>query len=230
MMVLSCDTSTSVLHLALSRIEGGQHTWFETLSLVADNRHSEVLMDKILRLCTDAGIALADLDLLVTTAGPGSFTGLRISMATLKGISMAASIPLVSVPTLDVWYAGLEDLSEAVLVAIDAKKQRFYVALYRQGERLVGPADLTIEEISALITAYPDILITGADGPLLLTRLESSLPLLPCEGTTLALSLARMGVNQYLTQGADAPDSGPFYIRKSDAELALLQHNRLKEK
>ncbi len=229
MMVLSCDTSTAVMHLALCRVTEEALIWFEALSLSCDNRHSELLMDKILSLCADAGIELKELSLLATSAGPGSFTGLRISMATLKGISLAASIPLVRVPTLDAWYRSVEQVEEPVLSVIDAKKQRFYAALHQGGERLVGPADLTVEEIEDLIAAHPGLLLTGADAPLLLSRLGRDLPLLQCEGASLALSLARMAVNQYLSQGADAPDSGPFYIRKSDAELALQEHTSLKE-
>lgn len=228
MMVLACDTSTSVMHLALCRFEEGTLTWFETLSLLSGNRHSELLMDKILALCADAGIRVKEIDLLVTGAGPGSFTGLRISMATLKGISLAASIPLVSVPSLDVWYHSVEQVEQPVLTVIDAKKQRFYTALHQRGERLLGPADLTVEELEGVIAAHPDLLLTGADASTLLSRLGRTMPLLQCEGASLALTLARMGVNQYLSQGADAPDSGPFYIRKSDAELALLEKS-LKE-
>ncbi len=222
MMVLACDTSAAAMHLALCRFEEGTLTWFETLSLLCGNRHSELLMDKILALCADAGIRVKEIDLLVTGAGPGSFTGLRISMATLKGISLAASIPLVSVPSLDVWYHSVEQVEQPVLTVIDAKKQRFYTALHQRGERLLGPADLTVEEIEAVIAAHPGLLLTGEDAPLLLSRLGRVLPLVQCEGASLALSLAHMGVHQYLSQGADAPDSGPFYIRKSDAELALL--------
>ena len=223
MMVLACDTSTAAMHLALCRFEEGTLTWFETLSLLSGNRHSELLMDKILALCADAGIRVKEIDLLVTGAGPGSFTGLRISMATLKGISLAASIPLVSVPSLDVWYHSVEQVEQPVLTVIDAKKQRFYTALHQRGERLLGPADLTVEELEGVIAAHPDLLLTGADASTLLSRLGRTMPLLQCEGASLALTLARMGVNQYLSQGADAPDSGPFYIRKSDAELALLE-------
>lgn len=223
MMVLACDTSTAAMHLALCRFEEEKITWFETLSLLSGNRHSELLMDKILTLCDDAGISLKELGLLVCAAGPGSFTGLRIAMALLKGISLAASIPLVSVPSLDVWYHSVEQVEQPVLTVIDAKKQRFYAALHQKGERLAGPADLTVEELEAVIAAHPGLLLTGADAPLLLSRLGCDLPLVQCEGASLALSLARMGVNQYLSQGADAPDSGPFYIRKSDAELALQE-------
>jgi tRNA threonylcarbamoyladenosine biosynthesis protein TsaB len=228
-MVLACDTSTAAMHLALCRFEEGTLTWFETLSLLSGNRHSELLMDKILALCADAGIRVKEIDLLVTGAGPGSFTGLRISMATLKGISLAASIPLVSVPSLDVWYHSVEQVEQPVLTVIDAKKQRFYTALHQRGERLLGPADLTVEELEGVIAAHPDLLLTGADASTLLSRLGRTMPLLQCEGASLALTLARMGVNQYLSQGADAPDSGPFYIRKSDAELALQEKEGLKE-
>ena len=56
--------------------------------------------DVIDRILTSHGLGTGDLDLLVCTRGPGSFTSLRIAMATLKGIALAGGIPLVSVPTL----------------------------------------------------------------------------------------------------------------------------------
>lgn len=229
MIVLACDTSTSVMHLALCRFETSRLAWYHSLCITCDNRHSELLMDKILTLCADASVELKQIDLLVTTAGPGSFTGLRISMATLKGISLAASIPLVSVPTLDAWYGAIDFVTEPVLVAIDAKKARFYVALFYRGERSIGPADLTVQEIGTLASAHPTLLLTGSDGALLNSRANLSLPLAQVEGTALALSLARLGLKQYLSCGADAPDSGPLYIRKSDAELALLSTKSSKE-
>lgn len=230
MIVLSCDTSTSVMHLALCRYEGGELVWFESLSLSCGNRHSELLMDRIIALCGDCAIEVREIDLLVTSAGPGSFTGLRIAMATLKGISLAASIPLVSVPTLDVWYQCIGFVPSAVLVVIDAKKGRFYTGLYHNGRRLAGPLDLCAEKIKALTAGYDDLLITGSDAQLLCTRIGDLGTVVNSEGSGFALNLAALGLKQYLSQGADAHDAGPLYIRVSDAEEALLETTRLKEK
>lgn len=227
MNVLACDTSTAILHLALCIFDDQQNiSWFESISLTAGNRHSELLMDRIISLCADASIEVSDLDLLVAAKGPGSFTGLRIAMATLKGISCAANIPLVGVMSLDAWYHAIDFADRPTLVVIDAKKQRFYSALYERGERLVGPADLRLEQIKELIDHYPTLLVSGSDAPLLAKRLDKNLTIAHGEGSALALSLARLGVKQYLSQGVDSDEAGPLYIRVSDAELALLKRTQ----
>ncbi len=227
MIVLACDTSTVIMHLCLARFEEGELSWFSTQSLTCGTRHSELLLDRILGLCLDADITLTDIDLLVTTKGPGSFTGLRISLSLFKGISVAAGTPVVSVPSFDAWYGAIDFVPNPVLAVIDAKKQRFYAALYQDGKRIAGPVDLPVAELATLIAPYEDLVITGSDAALFIERLGSSFPIAQSEGSALALSLARLGVKQYLNHGADRPESGPLYIRKSDAEIAL--EKRLKE-
>ncbi len=223
MMVLSCDTSTAVMHLGLCRFTEERLSWFSTQSLSCGTRHSELALDRILALCDDAAIALADIDLLVTTKGPGSFTGLRIALSLCKGISVASDTALVSVPTFDAWYESIGFVSNPVLAVIDAKKQHFYAALYQDGACLAGPSDLAVAEIDALIAPYEDLILTGSDAKLLAERLGKSFPIAQSEGSALAVSLARLGVKQYLNHGADRPEAGPLYIRKSDAEIALQQ-------
>ncbi len=101
MNVLACDTATAVMHLALVRFEEDKPVFYETsATTLGGNKHSELIIPRILELCERCNIDLKDLDLLVCTNGPpGSFTGLRIAMSTLKGISLATGKPLVSVPT-----------------------------------------------------------------------------------------------------------------------------------
>ena len=127
MNVLSCDTSTSTLQLALESAKGLEEV------MLTDFQHSEGLLGEIDRILTSHGLGTGDLDLLVCTRGPGSFTSLRIAMATLKGIALAGGIPLVSVPTLQVMASCFHIEGLATVVAIDAKKRRYYLGLYRDG-------------------------------------------------------------------------------------------------
>jgi tRNA threonylcarbamoyladenosine biosynthesis protein TsaB len=223
MRVLSCDTSTQIMHLGLIRFEGDEPVEWETTSLVCGTRHSELLVDRILDLCANNKIEIQDLDLLVAPAGPGSFTGLRIAIATLKGIGLASGIPLVTVDTLEGWYHTVSFVSVPVLVVLDAKKRRFYSSLYVRGERLWGPSDLTIEQLKERMLPYPGALITGLDAAMVAPLLGEGYSVGASDGSALSLALARLGMQHYRTRGADSPYGGAHYVRASDAEEALLQ-------
>ena len=117
MNILSLDTSTEVLSLSL-RTDSS----LEEKKIKGNFSHSENLLGEIKAMTDRAKIALKDIDLLICTKGPGSFTGLRVGMATLKGISLASSSPLVSVPTLAVIEKSVSSLWKGpILSVIDAK-------------------------------------------------------------------------------------------------------------
>lgn len=225
MNVLACDTATAVMHLALVRFEEDKPVFYETSATTLGNKHSELLIPRILELCGRCNINLKDIDLLVCTSGPGSFTGLRIAMSTLKGISLATGKPLVSIPTLDVYQGCVNMYPGAVLATIDAKKQRFYAALFVDGQRKSEDLDLTALQIEQLISGYPSVLLTGADASLLAHKLSGPLQekvrVDTHVGANVALVLAEMGRKQYMERGSDDVGKGPSYVRKSDAEIAL---------
>ncbi|NLL25684.1 MAG: tRNA (adenosine(37)-N6)-threonylcarbamoyltransferase complex dimerization subunit type 1 TsaB, partial [Spirochaetales bacterium] len=83
MIILGCDTSTKTAHLFLGEYEDDRLIWYETTSVVWNNTHSEQLLDRLLLMCSDHSIELSELDLLCASSGPGSFTGLRIALATM---------------------------------------------------------------------------------------------------------------------------------------------------
>ncbi|MGE4454258.1 MAG: tRNA (adenosine(37)-N6)-threonylcarbamoyltransferase complex dimerization subunit type 1 TsaB [Sphaerochaeta sp.] len=226
MNVLACDTSTSVMYLALVRFEDERPVFYDTCATTLGNKHSELLMTKIMELCSRSGVPVQTLDLLVCTSGPGSFTGLRIAMSTLKGISLANEIPLVSVPTLDVYQKAVRHYPGVVLSVIDAKKQRFYAALSVHGERRSEDLDINTEQIEQLISGYPTILLTGADAPQLFAKLgekiQAKTEIEPYHGGNFGLALADLGRETYVAKGEDDRGKGPVYVRKSDAEIALL--------
>jgi tRNA threonylcarbamoyladenosine biosynthesis protein TsaB len=221
MNILALDTAADVLSVALST---GDNVWY--FEAEAGLRHGELLMDAVDRLLAGAGIGAADLDLAACMKGPGSFTGLRIAFATAKGLSLSLGIPMASVPTLDCMaqasWPGL------VLPAMDAKKGRFYAALYRGGKRLGDYLDAAPGELAAALAAErrgaEPVMLAGPAGALVRETLRPADP----QGFFVDPEGKRGKARELLDiiKKADTLDfgeevfSGPLYLRKSDAELA----------
>lgn len=229
MNVLLSDTSTETLSIALST-----DTSYEERLVSGAFRHSEDLLPEIEALLSRAGITMKDLDLLITAKGPGSFTGLRIGMASMKGISSALSIPLVSVPTLDATAEAVSFYPGAVLSVIDAKKQRYYLSMKKGGCTIIPDTDgNTGDVIDAIRKEDMPTLITGPDAAAFAQRLleeDSSIRILVDGEAPRNLSKAflALGRRKFMEEGADDPGEGPVYIRRSDAEEAL--ERRMKER
>jgi tRNA threonylcarbamoyladenosine biosynthesis protein TsaB len=106
-------------------------------TVVADHRlnialtHSERLLGAVDHLLTLAGWRLAEVETLAVAVGPGSFTGLRIGVSTMKSLAFATGIPLVGIPTLDALAWSLPFAAHPICPILDAKKGEVYTALYR---------------------------------------------------------------------------------------------------
>ena len=223
MNTLALDTADQVFSVALATETGVLYTEID-----AGRRHSELLMDSAQRLCTIAGLKPADLTLVACMKGPGSFTGLRIGFSAAKGIALALKIPLVSVPTLDCLAYPLSVWPGIVLPAVDAKKGCFFTALYREGQRLTDYMDASPEVLVTEITKArlpsEQILLTGCGAELLYPRLAAYIP--PAD--IMIDPKSRKGGAKELLQvikdtivNKDDSNSGPLYLRKSDAELKI---------
>lgn len=223
MNILSLDTSTPVLSISLRT-----SSTYEERKVIGNFSHSENLLGEIKSLLKRGGIELKDLELLICTKGPGSFTGLRIGMAGLKGISLASSAPLVSVPTLSVIEESVKSLWKGpILSVIDAKKKKFYFRLSVEGKTVISDRDGNPEDIISTLKDLKNILVTGPDAALFASKLLSISPSLdlnvdPEAPRCLSYALEKLGKEKYWKDGADDIGEGPVYIRRSDAEEMLL--------
>ncbi|MDR2247307.1 MAG: tRNA (adenosine(37)-N6)-threonylcarbamoyltransferase complex dimerization subunit type 1 TsaB [Treponema sp.] len=222
MTVLAIATATSVLQAAVSSEDG---VWF--IEHDAGITHSEallVLTDALLRI---SGLDKRDVDLVACMKGPGSFTGLRIGYAAAKGFSLALGIPVVSVPTLDCLAARFSFWPGPVLPVMDAKKRRYFTALYRGRDRVTDYLDAGAADIAGVAAQAPgDLLLTGPDAAMLFPELSRLMgggrkirvdPGGKYDGIRELLEISR----EYRIRNAtDQASSGPLYLRKSDAELA----------
>ena len=112
--------------------------------------HSETLLPMIRRMYDISGLKLEDTDAIAVSAGPGSFTGLRIGAATAKGLALALNLPVISVSSLQAMAYGLCQVSDACICPImDARREQVYSAAYCNGATLLTEAARDIHDYLA---------------------------------------------------------------------------------
>ena len=131
-MSLALDSSTSLLSLALGVPGPEGIRWSSTNDLPDGGRHGIALPLAIDRMLVEAGASLADLSALAVGLGPGSFTGLRVGVATLKGLAFARKLPLAGASSLRALArAALQSGVPAPVVAVmDAKHGELYAGVF----------------------------------------------------------------------------------------------------
>ncbi len=127
MKILATDTSTSVCTVAVC--DDGR-LLAETV-VDCGRTHSERLVNTVKWTLSQAELSMADLDALAVSIGPGSFTGLRVSVAAWKGLAAGARLPLVGVPTLDAMTRVAPFRDGVVCPMLDARMDEVFAAAYR---------------------------------------------------------------------------------------------------
>lgn len=220
-VVLACDTSTRVGSAAL--VEGGVLT-AETLLLAPRNsNHSRRLASDLSDLLVRRGLEPTDLDLLVTSLGPGSFTGVRTAIATMRGLAFSLDRPLVGVCSLDALARPVLGRHDGVLAALDARKKEVYCALYSSdGSLLLEPAARPPDGVAAEAAARCKGRLVGVgEGIAAYEDLFTAVlgdRLIPADP---AFNVIRASVVAHLGQTNPRPDLEPMYCRRSEAESKI---------
>ncbi|MBN1835098.1 MAG: tRNA (adenosine(37)-N6)-threonylcarbamoyltransferase complex dimerization subunit type 1 TsaB [Spirochaetales bacterium] len=223
MNALAIDTATEALGLCLE--SGGQR---RTLVREAGLRHSEALLPAIGGLLEDAGIPPEELELVVCCLGPGSFTGIRIGLATAKGLSFGRSIPLIGVANLDALAFRFREYEGVVVPVLAALRRHYYAALYEQGRRTSEYLAMTLEELADRVDGLPKLLLTGHAAAGLHQALRGAPRtgggarelLLDCGfASTDPAGLLELGKLELARGGPPTEEPQPLYLRKSDAEI-----------
>lgn len=221
MKILGIDSSTGIASVALLASEDGRVLATEKSETKG---HRADLLVTIDAACRAAGVTPAQIDAVAIGAGPGTFTGLRIGMATAKGIAFAARRPLWAVSSLAALALGHvlahPDATGLVVAVLDARRGEIYAGAYRRNgamvvsageERVLPPAELAAF-VAALRTADEPVTYVGeADYPEL-ADLPGVWNVTPTGECVARLALAGSHVD-VLVGGA------PSYIRASEAEI-----------
>ena len=165
MRVLAIDTALGACSAAVLDTAYGGIVASESVPMVRG--HAEALMPLLARVMKESGMAFRDIDRVVVTTGPGSFTGLRVGISAARGIGLASEMPVVGVSTLSAYaapYLGADDTSP-VIAAIDARHEHVYLQVFAPGGRtLITPRLAPLSEAvraasdsSACIVGSPDI-------------------------------------------------------------------------
>ena len=229
MKILALDTSSRAVSCAL--ICDGTLTGelFANTGLT----HSQTAMPLVKQLLDQTGIDVSDIDLFAVSAGPGSFTGLRIGIAAVKGMAMAAGKSCAAVSTLLGLAFNAQFFSGYIAPVMDARRSQVYTALFRSGGSGITrqtpdeaiPLTNLREQLQAL--APSPVILTG-DGALMAAAELSGLPhvstaperFLHQRAGSVAAAAAEMAAHGELI----SPDElAPVYLRLPQAERELLE-------
>jgi len=223
MIVLGINTSTLEGSVALISDKGVISEYF----LNVESTHSERLLPSIDLLLKESRLQVQDLSGIAVAIGPGSFTGLRVGLASAKGLALASSLPLLGIPTLEAMARNLPFCRYPICPLLNARKGEVYWALYRyEGERLIqmeGEGACLPEEVASRIQGETVFLGDGAvDFAAVIKRiLKERAIFAPLAARNARASVvAEMGIER-LRRG-ERDDLGtlvPRYIRRSEAEI-----------
>lgn len=241
MKILGVETSTGVNSIAIIDEER------VLIELTADSMltHSACLMSNIDFALKNASMKIQDLDGFAVSAGPGSFTGLRVGFSLVKGLSFTTKKPLVAVPSLDALAFGYsmhggkinsingakKEFSVLICPMIDAKKNEVYFSLYSNHKnnfvKITGDKSLLPEEAAGFIkkTKYENLIFMGDGAVKYFELLKNNLKNISLAPVSLryskASTVAELGLVKIKNKDIEDFDKIlPFYLRKPDAEIA----------
>ncbi len=142
MKILVIDTSGPVCGTAVM----DEEKVYSEYTAQNRNTHSASLMPMIEAALNSAGTELKTLDAVTAVTGPGSFTGVRIGVATAKGLAHGAGLPCIPVDALEALAVSAGDFDGLICPIQDARAGQVYGAVFRQGERLTGDQPMKLEE------------------------------------------------------------------------------------
>lgn len=130
--------------------------------------HSRTLMPMVENALSQADLELKDIDAICVNAGPGSFTGIRIGVAAVKGLAMCDNIPCAGVSTLECIAYNFTDEECIVCAAMDARCNQVYTALFRcdgvNVSRICEDKAISIDELGTLLADYSEKIYLAGDG------------------------------------------------------------------
>lgn len=216
MLLLALETATDLCHVAL--LQDGRVLRDDTVR--EPRSHASKLAPLVATVLAQEGRALAELDAVAVSAGPGSFTGLRIGVSTAKGVAFAADAALIGVPTLKAIAATLPASEDPVLVTMQSRRGEVYAGLYGiDGESpsvLLEPTALELHALPSWIESVRlrRLILTGGSADLVAPLLNRHLEVVPMMSEPSAVSVGHLAWTRW-QRGAfdDVAAFEPYYLK-----------------
>ena len=234
MKILAFDTTAATATAAIT--ENGKLIAQTVLN--TPNTHSVTLLPMIDFLLGSSDLSVDDIDLIATVTGPGSFTGVRIGVATAKGLAMSRAVPCMGVSAPEALAYNLYDVKSGIICPVmDARRGQLYNALFRKNgdvfERLTDDRAITAEELASELEKYKNesVYLPG-DGAGVAVKFISGDNICLCGELTAyhsAYSAARVAYEKYIKMTAaeikelTAEKLSPVYLRPCQAERERLE-------
>lgn len=236
MKILSLESSAGVASVALCEDE-------KLLYLSQDlsgHTHSETLLPTVVSALDRHGLTPKDIDLFVCTVGPGSYTGIRIGVATVKGLASGSGKPCVGVSSLEALAYNCSCFDGLICPVIDARRDQMYSAVFKAEKgtltRLTEDELLPLPLLDKRLKEYGRVTYLVGDGyeksaeKLTFTKLKETPVLLRAQN---ACSAARAGLAKYKSSPEKNYDESvllPVYLRATQAERERIEREKTKNK
>jgi tRNA threonylcarbamoyl adenosine modification protein YeaZ len=233
MLTLAIDTTGATLSAALLE---DQTTLAEVFVNTGDN-HSLQLLPAIKHIYGLAGASLEMTDLFVCTLGPGSFTGVRIGVATIKGLAMATGKPVIGFSTLEALAANMGPFPGSICPILDAQRGQIYAAAYELDGSFIPQLrhEATLADLESFLSLFHGkrkVVFLGAGAVKYADLINNTLPeaiIAPVQFSYVRASVVGcLGlIKYYQGQILDVMTFIPLYLRLSEAERKLeMAENR----
>jgi tRNA threonylcarbamoyladenosine biosynthesis protein TsaB len=227
MLILALDSTAVVASVALCRDE----TPIASFHIKNGNTHSETLLPMVETVLKTAGFSVNDIDLFACSVGPGSFTGVRIGVATIKGLAFGKNKPCIGVSTLKALALNAVPFDGIISPVMNARRGQVYNALFRYENgslvRLCPDRALSVLELEAELAKKGEPFALVGDGVEEMIRIAPKTaiarisPLLTDQN---AISVAKCAYRAFL-DGKSSTDAElkPVYLRLPQAERERLE-------
>lgn len=226
MRILAVETATSWQSVAI--VEG--NTVVARSDEDAAGSHAKRLVPTIDRLLTSCGMALTDMEGLAVSIGPGSFTGLRVGLATMMGFRLVTGLPLAAVPTLEAMAWNLRGAEHLLCPMLRARTDEVYWAQYRwtPAGALKQVQEEQVGTVEALAQSLPGPALLFGEGweshrqdfhRLLGRRLRDVGEAPPEAMRPSAVSVGRAGAERLRRGEAAGQGLSPRYVQRAEAEV-----------
>jgi len=225
MIILALDSSGLVASVAVATEEA----LLAEYTINYKKTHSQTLLPMLDEVVRMLDLDLSSIDAIAVTAGPGSFTGLRIGSATAKGLGLALNKPIISVPTLDCMAYNLYGTDKMICPMMDARRDQVYTGLYEFSHdefKVITPQKaVSIDEIiDEINNSGRETVFLGDGVPVhrdkIIKDIKTGFHFAPAHvNRQRAGSLAALGIEYYkMGRTETAAEHQPVYLRMSQAE------------